>query len=52
MPHKSQLVCQHLEGISGDSLEDYQVIIRECVHRRQGVYAGGAEHPWSARRKA
>jgi len=34
-----QLVCQHLENISGDVLEDYQDIIREYVRRRQGVYA-------------
>jgi len=34
-----QLVCQHLENISGDVLEDYQKIIREYVSRRQGVYA-------------
>ena len=34
-----QLVCQHLENISGDVLEDYQDLIREYVSRRQGVYA-------------
>ena len=34
-----QLVCQHLENISGDVLKDYQKIIREYVSRRQGVYA-------------
>jgi RAMA domain-containing protein len=39
MPKKIQLVCQHLENISGDVLEDYQDIIREYVSRRQGVYA-------------
>jgi hypothetical protein len=39
MPKTPQLVCQHLENISGDVLEDYQDIIREYVSRRQGVYA-------------
>jgi hypothetical protein len=39
MPKTPQLVCQHLENISGDVLEDYQDIIREYVARRQGVYA-------------
>ena len=34
-----QLVCQHLENISGDVLEDYQDIIRDYVSRRHGVYA-------------
>jgi hypothetical protein len=34
-----QLVCQHLENISGDVLEGYQDIIREYASRRQGVYA-------------
>lgn len=37
MPRTPQLVCQHLENISGGVLEDYQDIIRECVSRRQGV---------------
>jgi hypothetical protein len=39
MPKAPQLVCQHLENISGDVLEDYQDTIREYVSRRQGVYA-------------
>jgi hypothetical protein len=39
MPKTPQLVCQHLENISGDVLEEYQDIIREYVSRRQGVYA-------------
>jgi Restriction Enzyme Adenine Methylase Associated/GIY-YIG catalytic domain len=39
MPKPDQLVCQHLENISGDVLEEYQDIIREYVSRRQGVYA-------------
>jgi hypothetical protein len=39
MSKQTQLVCQHLENISGDVLEDYQDIIREYVSRRQGVYA-------------
>jgi len=36
---RAQLVCQHLENISGDVLEEYQDIIRDYVSRRQGVYA-------------
>lgn len=40
MAKLAQLVCQHLENVSGDVLEDYQDIIREYVSRRQGVYAG------------
>lgn len=39
MPKPVQLVCQHLENISGDVLEEYQDIIRDYVFRRQGVYA-------------
>ena len=39
MPNRAQLVCQHLENISGDVLEEYQEIIRQYVYRRQGVYA-------------
>jgi hypothetical protein len=39
MPKTPQLVCQHLENISGEVLEDYQDVIREYVARRQGVYA-------------
>jgi hypothetical protein len=39
MPKQTQLVCQHLENISGDVLEEYQDIIREYVSRRHGVYA-------------
>jgi hypothetical protein len=39
MRKPSQLVCQHLENISGDALEQYQKIVREYVARRQGVYA-------------
>jgi Restriction Enzyme Adenine Methylase Associated len=39
MRKPSQLVCQHLENVSGDILEEYQDVIREYVSRRQGVYA-------------
>ncbi len=39
MAKTPQLVCQHLENISRDGLEQYQDIIREYVSRRQGVYA-------------
>jgi hypothetical protein len=39
MPKTPQLVCQHLENISREGLEQYQDIIREYVSRPQGVYA-------------
>jgi hypothetical protein len=39
MAKPTQLVCQHLENISGDVLEEYQDIIRTYVYRRQGVYS-------------
>lgn len=39
MPKAPQLVCQHLENISGNVLEKYQDIIRDYVSHRQGVYA-------------
>lgn len=34
-----QLVCQHLENISREALEQHQEIIRQYVRGRQGVYA-------------
>ena len=39
MKRNAQLVCQHLENISRDALEEYQDIIRQYVRGRQGVYA-------------
>jgi hypothetical protein len=39
MRQTPQLVCQHLENISGNILEEYQGIIRDYVSGRQGVYA-------------
>jgi hypothetical protein len=33
------LVCEHLENISRDALENHQNVIRAYVRRRQGVYA-------------
>ena len=39
MAGRSPLVCQHLENISRDALEDYQDVIRQYVRDRQGVYA-------------
>jgi predicted GIY-YIG superfamily endonuclease len=33
------LVCEHLENISRDALENHQDVIRAYVRRRQGVYA-------------
>ena len=39
MPKAPQLVCQHLENISGEVFEDHQDIIRDYVSRRHGVYA-------------
>jgi hypothetical protein len=37
--NKGQLVCQYLENISLNALEDYQDIIKEFVKGRHGVYA-------------
>jgi hypothetical protein len=39
MTKKTQLVCQHLENISGKVFEDNQDIIKDYVSRRHGVYA-------------
>jgi hypothetical protein len=40
MARKSaQLVCQHLENISGKMLEKYQAVIRQFIRGRNGVYA-------------
>ena len=33
------LVCQHLENVSRDLLEQNQEIVRQYVRHRQGVYA-------------
>lgn len=38
MNRRAQLVCQHLENISRDALEQYQEIVRHYVRGRQGVY--------------
>ena len=39
MRERTHLVCEHLEDISRDALEEYQDIIRGYVKRRHGVYA-------------
>jgi predicted GIY-YIG superfamily endonuclease len=39
MAKKQHFVCEHLENISREALEEYQGIIRKYVRRRQGVYA-------------
>ena len=39
MKKNAQLVCQHLENISREALEEHQEIIRQYVRARQGVYA-------------
>ena len=39
MSKRTPLVCQHLENVSRDVLEQHQDIIREYVRHRQGVYA-------------
>jgi len=39
MAGRSSLVCQHLENISRDVLEQYQDTVRQYVKNRQGVYA-------------
>lgn len=37
--YKGQLVCQHLENISRDALENYQTAIKKYVKGRHGIYA-------------
>ncbi|MDD2710984.1 MAG: hypothetical protein PHV34_23655 [Verrucomicrobiae bacterium] len=39
MPKRIPLVCQHLENVSRDVLEQHQEIVRRYVRHRQGVYA-------------
>lgn len=39
MPTRGHFVCEHLENISREALDEYQTIIRNYVRRRQGVYA-------------
>jgi hypothetical protein len=39
MPKRTPLVCQHLENVSRDVLEQHQDIVRQYVRHRQGVYA-------------
>lgn len=39
MKKRAQLVCQHLENISREALEEHQDIVRQYVRARQGVYA-------------
>jgi hypothetical protein len=44
MPKKTGLVCQHLEHISVDALDQYQQIIGAYVRKREGVYALYRKH--------
>ena len=39
MRKRKPLVCQHLENVSRDLLEQNQEIVRQYVGLRQGVYA-------------
>jgi hypothetical protein len=39
MANERPLVSQYLEHISGDALAQYQVVVRDLVRRRSGVYA-------------
>lgn len=39
MAARNNFVCEHLENISRDALEQYQSVIRAYVRRRHGVYA-------------
>ena len=39
MAKRNPLVCQHLENVSRDVLEQNQEIVRQYVRHRQGVYA-------------
>jgi hypothetical protein len=36
---KTSLVCQHLENVSREVLEEYQDIVRQYIRRRNGIYA-------------
>ena len=36
---ESEIVCQHLDNVSRDLLEQNQEIVRQYVRLRQGVYA-------------
>ena len=39
MAAREHFVCEHLENISREALDEYQAIIRNYVRRRHGVYA-------------
>jgi hypothetical protein len=39
MPKRQPLVCQHLENLSRDVLEQNENLVRKFVRHRQGVYA-------------
>ena len=39
MPTRKPLVCQHLENVSREVLEQHQEIVRQYVRHRQGIYA-------------
>ncbi|MCC6423964.1 MAG: GIY-YIG nuclease family protein, partial [Phycisphaerales bacterium] len=39
MPRQTTLVCQYLENISQEALDNYQDIIRDYIRGRHGVYA-------------
>src|SRR2546427_5954876 len=39
MARQSQLVCQHLENISREALEERENVIQNYVRSRQGIYA-------------
>lgn len=39
MPKRTPLVFQHLENISGEALARYEVIVRDYVRGKHGVYA-------------
>ncbi len=39
MARQAQLVSQHLENISLETLSKYQDVIRSYVRGRQGIYA-------------
>jgi hypothetical protein len=36
---RTPLVCQHLENVSREVLEEYQGIVRQYIRRRSGIYA-------------
>ena len=39
MPKHTQIVCQHLENVAREAIEDFQDVLREQLRGRHGIYA-------------